>query len=296
MDPRRRRRGDGRHLRPCAGSAGRHRLRRGARGREDPDQGAGGRGGRIGQGRQRRLFAGRRRGDRGQWRDRRRPRADQPRPGRRGLVLQAEAQRSGRAGRADERIRLSRMGEDALSDHIASTSQWDAADYAAHGGFVPALGQAALELLDPQPGEHILDVGCGDGTLTLKIKEMGADVVGIDNSLSMVAAAKAKGLDARLMDAAQLKFGEAFDAAFSNATLHWVLDKERAARAIWFALKNGGRFAGEMGGHKNLSKLRRALDEVLVERGYGPPTYAANWYSTPDEFIAVYEQAGFKDV
>ena len=188
------------------------------------------------------------------------------------------------------------MGEDALTDAATSTSQWDAADYARIGGFVPALGQAALDLLDPQPGEHILDVGCGDGTLTLKIKEAGADVVGIDNSISMISAARAKGLDARLMDAGQLKFGEAFDAAFSNATLHWVLDKERAARAIWFALKPGGRFAGEMGGQKNLSKLRRALDDELVERGFGPPTYAANWYPSPEEFTAVYEQAGFKDI
>ena len=188
------------------------------------------------------------------------------------------------------------MGEDPLTDVVASTSQWDAADYARVGGFVPELGQAALVLLDPQPGEHILDVGCGDGTLTLKIKEMGADVVGIDNSLSMVAAAKAKGLDARLMDAAQLKFGEAFDAAFSNATLHWVLDKERAARAIWFALKPGGRFAGEMGGDGNLARLRETLDEVLVERGFGPPTYAANWYPAPEEFTALYEQAGFRDI
>ena len=161
---------------------------------------------------------------------------------------------------------------------------------------MPELGQAALELLDPQPGEHILDIGCGDGTLTLKIKEAGADVVGIDNSLSMVGAAKAKGLDVRLMDAAELKFGEAFDAAFSNATLHWVLDKERAARAIWFALKNGGRFAGEMGGDGNLARLRESLDDVLVLRGYGPPTYAANWYPSVEEFTAVYENAGFKDV
>jgi len=188
------------------------------------------------------------------------------------------------------------VGADALSDAPASTSKWDAADYARIGGFVPTLGQAALDLLDPQPGEHILDVGCGDGTLTLKIKGMGADVVGIDNSLSMVAAAKAKGLDARLMDAAQLKFGEAFDAAFSNATLHWVLDKERAARAIWFALKPSGRFAGEMGGQGNLAVLRQALDDELVARGFGPPTYAANWYPSPDEFVAVYEQAGFKDI
>lgn len=188
------------------------------------------------------------------------------------------------------------MGEDPLTDAPTSTSQWDAAEYARVGGFVPELGQAALDLLDPQPGEHILDIGCGDGTLTLKIKEMGADVVGIDNSLSMIGAARAKGLDARLMDAAQLKFAEAFDAAFSNATLHWVLDKERAARAIWFALRNGGRFAGEMGGQGNLSTLRRVLDYELVERGFGPPTFAANWYPTPEEFAAVYEQAGFKDI
>jgi trans-aconitate methyltransferase len=188
------------------------------------------------------------------------------------------------------------MGEDALSDAPASTSAWDAADYVRVGGFVAELGEAALDLLDPQPGEHILDIGCGDGALTQKIVERGATVVGIDNSLSMVAAAKARGLDARLMDAAQLKFSEAFDAAFSNATLHWVLDKERAARAIWFALKPGGRFAGEMGGDGNLRKLREALDDVLVTRGFGPPTYAANWYPTPEDFIAVYEQAGFKDV
>jgi SAM-dependent methyltransferase len=183
-----------------------------------------------------------------------------------------------------------------LNQPAASTSLWDAADYARVGGFVAELGEAALDLLDPQPGEHVLDVGCGDGALTQKIVERGATVVGIDNSLSMVAAAKARGLDARLMDAADLRFSEAFDAAFSNATLHWVLDKERAARAIWFALKPGGRFAGEMGGEGNLAKLREALDDVLVARGFGPPTYAANWYPSPEDFIAVYEQAGFKVV
>jgi SAM-dependent methyltransferase len=183
-----------------------------------------------------------------------------------------------------------------LSETIVSTSKWDAADYARVGGFVAELGEAALDLLDPQPGEHILDVGCGDGTLTQKIVERGGTVVGIDNDLSMVAAAKARRLDVRLMDAAELKFSEAFDAAFSNATLHWVLDKERAARAIWFALKPAGRFAGEMGGEDNLARLREALDDVLVARGYGPPTYAANWYPGVEEFVAVYEQAGFKDI
>lgn len=183
-----------------------------------------------------------------------------------------------------------------MSDTIVSTSKWDPADYARVGAFVAELGAAALELLDPQPGEHILDVGCGDGTLTEKIAERGATVVGIDNSIEMVGAARAKGLDARLMDAADLKFGEAFEAVFSNATLHWVLDKERAARAIWFALKAGGRFAGEMGGEGNLLKLREALDEELVIRGYLPPVEASNWYASPEEFATVYETAGFEQI
>ena len=188
------------------------------------------------------------------------------------------------------------MVRDALSLGPASTSKWDADDYARVGGFVAELGEAALDLLDPQPGEAILDIGCGDGALTQAIAERGATVVGIDNSESMVIAAKARGLDARLMDAADLRFSEAFDAAFSNATLHWILDKERAARSIWFALKPGGRFAGEMGGAGNLAALREALDDMLVARGYGPPTYAANWYPSPEEFAEVYEQAGFRGI
>ncbi|MES2001524.1 MAG: methyltransferase domain-containing protein [Pseudomonadota bacterium] len=188
------------------------------------------------------------------------------------------------------------MVQDALTALPSSTSQWDAADYARVGGFVAALGEAAFDLLDPHPGEEILDIGCGDGTLTLKIRDSGASVVGIDNSESMIAAARSKGLDARLMDAAELKFTEAFDAAFSNATLHWILAKNRAARAIWFALKPGGRFAGEMGGEGNLDLLREALDDVLVLRGFGPPTFASNWYPSVEDFVAVYEQAGFKDV
>src|SRR4051812_8382349 len=152
-----------------------------------------------------------------------------------------------------------------------STSKWDAAEYARVGAFVAELGGAALDLLDPQVGEGILDVGCGEGTLTKKIIERGAIVLGIDNSPEMIAAARADGIDAVLMDAADMPFAEEFDAAFSNATLHWVLEKDRAARAIFRALKPAGRFAGEMGGDGNLKALREALDEELIIRGYVPP-------------------------
>ena len=116
------------------------------------------------------------------------------------------------------------MGEDALSPAAISTSQWNAADYVKVGGFVAELGGAALDLLDPQPGERILDVGCGEGTLTRKIMARGAEVLGVDDSPEMVRFAREKGVDAVLMDAAEMPFAAEFDAAFSNAVLHWVLE------------------------------------------------------------------------
>jgi len=183
-----------------------------------------------------------------------------------------------------------------LTPAAVSTSKWDAGDYARVGSFVAELGGAALDLLDPQPNERILDVGCGEGTLTRKILDRGATVLGIDNSPKMIAAARAKGVDALLLAAEDMQFFAEFDAAFSNATLHWVLEKEQTARAIFRALKAGSRFAGEMGGEGNLRKLREALDEELIIRGYVPPVEASNWYASPDDFASVYESAGFREL
>ena len=188
------------------------------------------------------------------------------------------------------------MGQDALSEAALSTSKWDAADYARVGSFVAELGAAALDLLDAQPGERILDVGCGEGTLTRKIVDRRATVLGIDNSPEMVAAAAARGVDVVLLDAADMTFANEFDAAFSNATLHWVLEKQQAARAIFHALMPGGRFAGEMGGEGNLAALRDALDDELIIRGYQPPAEASNWYASPHEFAEIYEAAGFEHI
>lgn len=181
-------------------------------------------------------------------------------------------------------------------------SRWSAADYARHASFVPALGAAAVELLAPQPGELILDIGCGDGALTQKIVEAGASVVGLDASPDMVEAARSRGIDAFVADAQALdlenqveRFGQ-FDAAFSNAALHWMLDQDAVASGVFRLLKHGGRFAGEMGGEGNLRVLRGALREVLSERGYRVPDEDPQWYPTPEEFSRLYALAGFVDV
>ena len=153
---------------------------------------------------------------------------------------------------------------------VNTASRWSPADYAQNAAFVPALGDAVLQLLAPQPGELILDVGCGDGALTARIAAAGAQVIGLDSSPEMVEAARARGIDAFVADAEAMdlaRFGQ-FDAVFSNAALHWMLDPDAVASGIFAALRAGGRFVGEMGGEGNLATLRRGLRDELTARGY----------------------------
>jgi trans-aconitate methyltransferase len=145
---------------------------------------------------------------------------------------------------------------------------WDASCYAEHAHFVPALGQPVVDLLDPKPGEQVLDLGCGDGVLSEKIAGLGASVTGVDSSPQMVEAAKRRGINAHLMDAYKLTFDGEFDGVFSNAALHWMSKLPDAVIAgVGRALKPRGRFAGEMGGHGNVAAITVALIAVLQLRG-----------------------------
>lgn len=182
------------------------------------------------------------------------------------------------------------------------SSQWSPADYASNAAFVPALGAAALELLNPQAGELILDVGCGDGQLTSRIMASGARVIGLDASEEMVEAARGRGVDAFVADAQALglegqarRFGE-FDAVFSNAALHWMLDPDAVATGIFAALKAGGRFVGEMGGEGNVAALRGALRAELKERDYPVPDDDPQWYPGVETFVRLYACAGFTQI
>ena len=109
-----------------------------------------------------------------------------------------------------------------------------------------------------QPGERILDLGCGDGALTALIAER-ASVLGVDASAEQVAAARARGLEAEILDGARLPFDAEFDAVFSNAALHWMRDADAVIDGVWRALKPGGRFVAECGGAGNVAQIRAAL-------------------------------------
>ena len=182
---------------------------------------------------------------------------------------------------------------------VNAASRWSPADFAQNATFVPELGAAALQMLDVQPGELILDIGCGDGALTERIAAAGARVIGIDASPEMVEAARGRGVDAFVADAESLdlenqagRFGQ-FDAAFSNAALHWMLDPDSVAGGVFSVLRDGGRFVGEMGGEGNLAVLRRGIRDELGERGYPVPEADPQWYPGVEEFVRLYGCAGF---
>jgi SAM-dependent methyltransferase len=174
-----------------------------------------------------------------------------------------------------------------------TATTWDPGLYAANAAFVPAMGAAVLDLLAPKPGERILDLGCGDGVLTHKLVAAGCNVVGVDADPAMIAAAQAKGLDARLGDARALDFAQEFDAVFTNAALHWVGQPEVVTAGVKRALKPGGRYVGEFGGHANIAAIRTALIAVLARHGFPGAGSETSYYPTAQAFRAVLEQGGF---
>jgi ubiquinone/menaquinone biosynthesis C-methylase UbiE len=155
------------------------------------------------------------------------------------------------------------------------------------------MGDAVVALLAPSAGERILDVGCGDGRLSERLAKMGAAIVGVDASPAMVESALRRGLDARLMPAEELAFDSEFDAVFSNAALHWVLQPQKAVAGIYRALKPGGRFAAEFGGAGNVAQVCEALSAALARRGHDFATLSPWYFPSPEEYSAILRAAGF---
>ena len=175
-----------------------------------------------------------------------------------------------------------------------SVQSWDPERYARTAGFVPEFGVAVLGLLAPRSGERILDLGCGDGSLTERLIVAGASVQGVDASAEQVAAAKGRGVDARVVEGQSLDFVCEFDAVFSNAALHWMRPPDRVAAGVWRALKPGGRFVGEMGGKGNIETIVGALTEGLERRGIDAAALSPWYFPGVEDYTALLQGAGFR--
>jgi trans-aconitate methyltransferase len=171
---------------------------------------------------------------------------------------------------------------------------WDASLYAGNGRFVALLAGPLADALQPKAGERILDLGCGDGFLTQRIAESGATLIGVDSSPQMIAAAKERGVDARLASGEALPFDQEFDAVFSNAALHWMRDQNAVLEGVYRALKPGGRFVAECGGHGNIAAIRVALLAVLTARAIPAERIDSNRFFSNTEYRALLESHGFR--
>jgi trans-aconitate methyltransferase len=171
--------------------------------------------------------------------------------------------------------------------------RWSAKRYAETAHFVPTLGAAVLDILAPAAGECILDLGCGDGVLTEQILAVGATVVAVDAGPDMVTAARSRGIDARVMDGQRLAFTGEFDAVFSNAALHWMRDQNAVLAGVYRALKPGGRFVAEMGGHNNTAAVIVALSAVLARRGIDARPLNPWYFPSATAYRKKLETAGF---
>ena len=173
-------------------------------------------------------------------------------------------------------------------------NKWNANNYKSHASFVSDLAIDLVELLNPKEDEEILDLGCGDGTLSLEIIKSKSKVIAVDLSSNMIKKAKLKGIEAYKMDVANLSYENKFDAVFSNAVLHWVKDKNKAISNIHKVLKTKGRFVSEFGGLGNLNSIIKAMQEVFNKnKSYGK--FINPWYFPSDtEYKELLEKYGFE--
>lgn len=179
--------------------------------------------------------------------------------------------------------------------NAAVTGQtWSADTYNDNARFVSDLGGVIMGWLAPENGEDILDLGCGDGALTQELAALGVNVIGVDASVEMLKGAQQFDLNLMQMDGHELSFSDQFDAVFSNAALHWMMQPGKVIAGVSRALRSGGRFVAEMGGFGNVAAIDGALRSagmsvIGTEIKHSQP----NYFPTPQAYGALLEQGGF---
>ncbi|WKN43825.1 class I SAM-dependent methyltransferase [Tunicatimonas pelagia] len=176
--------------------------------------------------------------------------------------------------------------------------RWNTNLYQQKHAFVYQFGADLIKWLNPQAGEDILDLGCGTGELTEQIAQSGAKVIGIDQSEEMIQQAQRQHPERlfQVQNATQLSNLPQFDAIFSNATLHWILDARTVLKQIYQHLKpDGGRLVAELGGRGNIAQIITALNQQRVQLGYSAISSDKQWFfPSVGEYSSLLESEGFE--
>lgn len=192
-----------------------------------------------------------------------------------------------------------------LNEDTMKNYHWNAEDYARNSAGQAEWAQGLMSKLDLAGGEKLLDIGCGDGKITVQLAEKlsRGKVVGVDSSYEMVGLAKGmykcrenQNLRFLMADFRSLPFYEHFDIVFSNAPLHWVRDHKTVLWSIYRALAPGGRILLQMGGKGNAAGILRVLNRLMEQtkwREYFNEFKFPYGFYAPQEYEAWLQEAGF---
>lgn len=174
--------------------------------------------------------------------------------------------------------------------------KWDADKYTSDFSYVYRYGNRVMELIDADKGSTVLDLGCGNGSLTQALHEKGYAVKGMDNSREFLDIARKNypTLEFIQGDATDFALSEPVDVVFSNAVFHW-LGKEHQQdmmKCVYNSLKKNGQFVFEFGGYGNNQRIHRVLATIFSKYGhcYELPFY----FPTISEYATLLENTGFR--
>ncbi len=173
--------------------------------------------------------------------------------------------------------------------------RWDAAAYDGDFSFVTDYGAGLLELLKVEPPASVIDIGCGTGVHAAALADHGLDVVGVDLDPDMIARARESfpAVEFVVGNAQHLTTERLFDAAFSNAALHWMPDQGTALASIRSVLKSGAPFVAEMGGKNNVEVVDAAIVDAVTALGL-PAPHIRKFFPSLAQEAALLEGAGFE--
>lgn len=184
------------------------------------------------------------------------------------------------------------------------THEFDGKKYEKASDHQKEWGNRLIAELNLKGSERVLDLGCGDGTITAQIASLlpEGEVLGIDASEGMISAALSKkrhNLNFRRQDINELDFVEQFDIVFSNATLHWVKKHNRLLRNVRRSLRPGGILRFNFAGEGNCSNFFSVIQEAMVRQEFRElfVGFEWPWYMPPlNEYHVLAESSGLQNV
>ncbi|MBO1217480.1 methyltransferase domain-containing protein [Staphylococcus nepalensis] len=183
-----------------------------------------------------------------------------------------------------------------INNYENKKDYWNPELYDNNHSFVSDYGSSLIELLKPDSNETILDLGCGTGDLANQIYKHTPNVVGIDKSYQMINQARKKYpcIPFAVKDITHFDSLQSFDAVFSNATIHWIKQPEKALENIYKYLKPGGRFVAEFGGKRNVQTITNEFIHQLQEKNINYNHEQFPWYfPSIGEYTSLMENTGF---